>query len=92
MLLNEKIEYFLRTTYTPSLFIKNKNDEMHITKRETECLYYLSQGKTYKEIARSLDLSPRTIEFYTKNLKEHSGYKTRAELIMYHNRILPQNN
>jgi DNA-binding CsgD family transcriptional regulator len=53
-----------------------------ITKREKECLQYLTQGMTAKEIAKVLELSPRTIEFYIENMKKKFGCVKRTELIV----------
>jgi len=57
------------------------HENKKISKRERECLEFLSKGMTAKEIARVLDLSPRTIEFYIENLKKKFVCFTRAELI-----------
>lgn len=84
-ILNEKIESFLKKTYLPRLFSKNKNEFIQLTKREAECLHYLSYGKTMKEIGRILGLTPKTIEFYLRNIKEKSGYKSREELLISFN-------
>ena len=43
------------------------NEPVLISKREAECLYYFAQGYTGKEIARTLNLSPRTIETFIIN-------------------------
>ena len=52
-----------------------------ISKREWECLYMLAGGKTMKEAAKSLRLSPRTVESYLNNLKIKTGYNTKSDLI-----------
>lgn len=52
-----------------------------ISKREKECMHYLSQGMTAKKIASILMLSPRTIEFYIENIKKKFNCKNRTELI-----------
>ena len=52
-----------------------------ISKREWECLYMLAGGKTMKEAAKSLWLSPRTVESYLNNLKIKTGYNTKSDLI-----------
>jgi DNA-binding NarL/FixJ family response regulator len=53
-----------------------------VFRREVECLSYLSLGKSAKEIAKTLELSPRSVEFYLSNLKQKSGLK-RGELPTY---------
>jgi DNA-binding CsgD family transcriptional regulator len=52
-----------------------------ISKREKECLQHLANGMTAKKIARVLDLSPRTVEFYIENLKKKFSCLNRTELI-----------
>lgn len=37
-------------------------DKKYVTKKQYEVLRELSSGKTFKEIARTLKLSPRTVE------------------------------
>lgn len=54
---------------------------MLLSEREWECLSRLSQGKTYKEVASALLLSPRTIETYVNNIKEKSGIFCKSKLI-----------
>lgn len=49
--------------FSPNKFFPN------LTKRQSECLYYLSHGMTLKEIARELMLSPRTVEHYLEAAK-----------------------
>jgi DNA-binding CsgD family transcriptional regulator len=49
--------------------------------REEQCLYYLCRGITAKQIARILNLSPRTVEFYINNSKKKFNCATTAELV-----------
>ena len=78
-----------RTVLTFAL-IDNTPSGPRLTPRERETLLYLAKGLTSKEIARELDLSPRTIEdvrarllkkFQVKNvavlLAQLSGHQTR---------------
>jgi DNA-binding CsgD family transcriptional regulator len=60
---------------------KTKKDWTKLTKRELDCAHHLVLGKTYKEIALILELSPRTIEEYTNNIKRKMNCKNKAELI-----------
>ena len=55
--------------------------EIYLTPREYDCLKVLQEGKTIKEIARDMQLSPRTVEFYLKNLKVKFGCKSKTELL-----------
>ena len=51
-----------------------------IPPRELECLLLLLKGRTYKEIARDLDISFRTVEGYFGNLKIKLNYTSRSDL------------
>ncbi len=51
-----------------------------ITPREFECLYQLSKGLTVKQIARTLNLSPRTVEVHLNHLKEKLECKRTIEI------------
>jgi DNA-binding CsgD family transcriptional regulator len=52
-----------------------------LSKREKECLQHLTSGMTAKKIARILNLSPRTVEFYIENLKKKFACSNRTELV-----------
>ncbi|MBA3661924.1 MAG: helix-turn-helix transcriptional regulator [Gammaproteobacteria bacterium] len=54
-----------------------------LAKRELECLYYLQKGRSFKEIATYLKLSPRTVEFYLQRVKKKLNCRTRSQLIDY---------
>jgi DNA-binding CsgD family transcriptional regulator len=60
------------------------------TRREMQCFEYLVRGKTAKEIARELRLSPRTVEYYLDNFRKKIGCRNRYELISeaYRNPVL----
>ncbi len=80
--LSKKIETFLHETQLFRKYIKAKDKLILLSKRETECLEYLSLGKSMKEIGRALSLSPKTIEFYLKNIKNKTKISTKEELIV----------
>jgi DNA-binding CsgD family transcriptional regulator len=52
-----------------------------LTRRELEILRLVSLGRTNREIARELFLSPRTVEMYVGNLLAKLGCSRRAEAI-----------
>ncbi len=53
--------------------------------REEEVLTILLEGKTNKEAAKVLDLSPRTVEIHRKNILAKSGCKSLIEVgNLYH--------
>jgi two-component system response regulator NreC len=62
-----------------------------LTGRELEVLKLLAEGRTMKEIAYILTLTPRTIAFHKYKLMERLCLQTNAELVQYaiQEQILP---
>jgi len=64
----------------------HRNDKaikaLGLTRRELEMLGFLAQGKSNKEIARDLGLSPNTIKTHLANLYEKLGVKNRTQAVM----------
>lgn len=64
-----------------------------LSKREGECLFYVLQGKSARQIAELLHLSKRTVETYYQNIKNKLGCETKTELlvraIMQRQELLP---
>ena len=54
-----------------------------LTLREREVLQLLAEGKSLKEIAAVLGISPRTVEFHKNNISAKTGLHTTAELARY---------
>lgn len=54
-----------------------------LTPRERQIVLQLSKGQTSKEIARILDLSPRTIEDVRSRLLKKFGVRNAAELLAH---------
>lgn len=53
-----------------------------LTMREHQCIQYLLQGLSNKDIAAKLCLSPRTVEAYLDNIKTKLYCKNKIELII----------
>jgi DNA-binding NarL/FixJ family response regulator len=62
------------------LFVLVETDRITLSNREFQCLELLAHGKRIKEIARDLQLSPRTIEDYMETLKEKTRGYVRGSL------------
>jgi DNA-binding CsgD family transcriptional regulator len=58
-----------------------QSSRVYVSKRESECLKNLAQGKTSKEIAKLLGLSPRTVDHYFENCMNKFNVTSRYELI-----------
>jgi DNA-binding NarL/FixJ family response regulator len=54
-----------------------------ITPRQREILRLLAEGRSAKEIATTLAISPRTVEFHKYQLMEAHGLHSTAELIYF---------
>jgi len=54
---------------------------LRLTPRENEVLIHVVAGKTNKEVARELDISPKTVEFHRKHLMKKLGAENLADLV-----------
>ena len=54
-----------------------------LTPRQREVLQLVAEGKTTKEIASLLNISPKTVEFHRNSLMDELGLRTTAELTRY---------
>ncbi|MDX1527132.1 MAG: response regulator transcription factor [Gammaproteobacteria bacterium] len=54
-----------------------------LTDREYQILCKLGSGKSVKQIAEELSLSPKTVSTYRTRIIEKSGLKTNADMIRY---------
>jgi DNA-binding NarL/FixJ family response regulator len=64
----------------------NLNDQksgQELTSRQQEVLQLLAEGKSMKEVAAILNLTPRTVAFHKYRMMEQLKLKTTAELIQY---------
>jgi len=59
------------------------SSEVRLTSRQTEVLQLVAEGKSAKEVAAILNLSPRTVESHKYAIMEELGVKTTAELVQY---------
>lgn len=63
---------------------KKNKEQYHLSDRQTEILLYLHLGKTNREIAQLLSISPDTVKFHQKGIYqilEVSGVRSRAKAI-----------
>jgi DNA-binding NarL/FixJ family response regulator len=54
-----------------------------LSSREREVLQLIAEGKTFKEIASILSISPRTVEFHRNRIADKTGRRTMADLTRY---------
>ncbi|HVB55356.1 MAG TPA: response regulator transcription factor [Candidatus Acidoferrales bacterium] len=60
-----------------------KKQAAELTPRQKEILQLIAEGKSPKEIAVVLNVSPRTVEFHKYRIMETTGVRTIAELTRY---------
>ncbi|MCC5014032.1 MULTISPECIES: helix-turn-helix transcriptional regulator [unclassified Legionella] len=60
--------------------VTGKEGLTYITSQELACLRLLLQGASYKEAAKLLHLSSRTVETYIDRIKQRTGFFSRSEI------------
>ncbi len=76
LITKETVDFLLRSRHP---YVAEKT----ITRRQSEILQLLAEGKSMKEIADVLDVKPGTVAFHKYRIMETLGLKTNAELIQY---------
>jgi DNA-binding CsgD family transcriptional regulator len=61
--------------------LRESSGQVTLTPRERLVLAEIVMGLSSKEVGRSLDISPRTVEFHRANLLRKYGAKNTAELL-----------
>ncbi|HEU5020350.1 MAG TPA: response regulator transcription factor, partial [Bryobacteraceae bacterium] len=60
-----------------------RNSYDMLTEREREVLHLLAEGKSNKEAAAVLNLSPYTVDTHRTNLMQKLGLHNTAEIVLY---------
>jgi DNA-binding NarL/FixJ family response regulator len=63
--------------------IDQRASRNELTARQREVLQLLAEGKSMKEVAAILDLTPRTVAFHKYRMMEQLRLKTSAELVRF---------
>jgi len=70
-----------------SEFVKNdkqkKNEDVELSKRETDVLIAIAKGMMNKEIADQMNLSVHTVISHRKNITRKTGIKSVSGLTVY---------
>ncbi|WED43244.1 helix-turn-helix transcriptional regulator [Legionella cardiaca] len=69
-------------TYRHAIIKGGYAESETISMREQECLWLSAQGKTVKQIAQILKISPYTVEKYLKNIREAFNCHTLIEAVI----------
>jgi len=81
-----------KTYISPSIALDVQDNLAHcggkqegppLTSREMQVLQLLAEGKSLKETAAILNVSPRTVEFHRNNITDKTGLRSIAELSRY---------
>lgn len=65
----------------PVFFLSSPYHHVGITRRELQVLYLICYGSTNSEVAKRLQLSIRTVEYYIKNLRRKLIVDTKCALV-----------
>jgi DNA-binding NarL/FixJ family response regulator len=63
--------------------IQQRTSRNELTARQREVLQLLAEGKSMKEVAAILDLTPRTVAFHKYRMMEQLRLKSSAELVKF---------
>jgi len=61
--------------------LDSKTAKSPLSPRESECLRWISDGKTDSEAGKILHISPRTVRFHINNAKVKLGVSTRIQAV-----------
>jgi DNA-binding CsgD family transcriptional regulator len=64
-----------------SYVLGDSYSKIPLSKRQSECMFFMLRGKTAKDIAKILRLSPRTVEEYIEQIKFKLKCTTKSDLI-----------
>ena len=62
-------------------------NNQYLTKREMECLSWLSKARTFAETALILNISERTVKAHVNAMKEKLGCASQFQLGMYFSKL-----
>lgn len=80
MLINKRDRKFTGSNNL-SYYFKPGYDMLNLSKRQSECLYYLVRGYSNKQIGEVLSLSNRTVETHVEVIKDKLACNSRQQLI-----------
>lgn len=67
---------------TQDYVLIDKYENLNLSKRESECVYYYIRGYTAKQIAQRLTLSYRSIESYLDNVRNKLGTNNKIDMML----------
>ncbi|MBY0500647.1 MAG: helix-turn-helix transcriptional regulator [Alphaproteobacteria bacterium] len=85
--IDERIQNFFENTKIDTINLENLSTKFSISRRQAECIHHLAHGKSIKEIAKLLNLSPRTVESYIAIIKTKIGGSTKLDLLNFFSQL-----
>lgn len=79
----DKLEQYKAAVSLKRWHVNHISGKISLSKRELDCLKLIAKSHTIKEIAKILQLSPRTVETYLNNLKLKLQYERRSQLVEF---------
>jgi DNA-binding response OmpR family regulator/DNA-binding CsgD family transcriptional regulator len=86
--LNETMLLLERVPSRAEPVAQSRLDDAALTRRETEVLSWLAKGKTNRDIAEILGMSPRTVNKHLEHVFEKLGVETRAAAAALASRVM----
>ncbi len=68
-------------TFDDELYCPNEILSYKLSKRESESLYHICQGKSYKQTGREMAISHRTVETHLEHVRNKTSCNNKSELI-----------
>ena len=82
--LTRKVRLMLQEDYVRQMESRGLEDSYDLlTDREREVLHMVAEGKSNKEVAGLLNISPTTVETHRTHIQEKLGLHSVAELVLY---------
>ena len=81
--LSPKITEIVLDDYIPLISKTEESSKEHLTSRERQVVQLLAEGKTTKQIARQLHVSPKTVDSNRRQVMKKLGISSVAELTKY---------
>jgi DNA-binding CsgD family transcriptional regulator len=78
-----QLDHFRKQIIPRKMIIDSGPDRIAFTVKETECLYYLLEGKSATDIANILVISPKTVESCLKRIRLRAGCRNKSELLSF---------
>ena len=73
---------YICSTIHQIVYGEKEGEEIKLTQREVECLYWTAEGKTAWEIAKILDITERTVQFHISNFMKKLNTHSKNQAVI----------